>query len=843
MEQTTETVRTTPQTPPESRPHPASPSPLPSSERDLRWRRASRSPRFRRLLILILIVLLVVGFFLWRYFTSYESTDDAQIDGHLNAISARISGHVEKLLVDDNQYVNAGTPLVQIDPRDYQVAVDRAKADYADALAVAQAAQVNVPITSVSTGSQLSTAQADVENARAGISVARQQFDAARAQLLQAEANNVKAQNDLVRYKQLVDKEEVSQQQYDQALAAAKASAAAVEAARASAAAAEQQITQAQSKLAQAEANLRSASTAPQQVAAIRSRAQSALAQVQFKKAALEQAELNLQYTSVVAPVNGVVTNRTVEVGQNVQPGQELMRIINLDDIWVTANFKETQLRQMQVGQPVTIAVDSNGKKYNGHVQSIAGASGSITSLLPPENATGNNVKVVQRIPVKITFDPGETKEHALRPGMSVEPKLAMLIFFHVLQGAGGGGLQPSEQAILADTFPPAKRGIAFAVYGIAVVMAPAIGPTLGGWITDNYTWRWIFFVNIPVGIISLLLTSRLIQDPPHLRRRKLSEMKIDYVGLGFVALGLGTLQIILDKGQRDDWFESHFILALSIISAASLLFVIWWEWRQKDPVIDLHLFRERTFAAANFLMFMLGFALLGSTLLLPLFMQTLLGYTAQQAGMALSPGGFTIMVLMPIVGFMLTRYDARRLMVFGLAVLSFSLFHMTGFDLGVDFRTVVLARMIQSVGMAFLFVPINTAAYSFLPREKNNAASGLMNLARNIGGSVGISLVTTMLARRAQHHQANLAAHLSGSNPTFQAMLQNTARMLESRGFSPVDAMHRAYGLVQSNLLRQANMLAYIDDFWLLGAAILGMIPLVFLMKRARPGGEVAVH
>src|SRR6266699_2609795 len=367
-------------------------------------------------------------------------------------------------------------------------------------------------------------------------------------------------------------------------------------------------------------------------------------------------------------------------------------------------------------------------------------------------------------------------------------PNLAMLIFFRVLQGAGGGGLQPSEQAILADTFPPAKRGMAFAVYGIAVVMAPAIGPTLGGWITDNYTWRWIFFVNIPVGIISLLLTSRLIQDPPHLRRRKFSEMKVDYVGLGFVALGLGTLQVILDKGQRDDWFESNFILILSIISAASLLFVIWWEWRQKDPVSDLHLFRERTFAAANFLMFMLGFALLGSTLLLPLFMQTLLGYTAQQAGMALSPGGFTIMVLMPIVGFMLTRYDARRLMVFGLAVLSFSLFHMTGFDLGVDFRTVVLAR-------------------------------------------------------RAQHHQANLAAHLSGSNPTFQAMLQSSARMLESRGFSPVDAMHRAYGLVQGNLFRQANMLAYIDDFWLLGAAILGMIPLVFLMKRARPGGEVAVH
>src|SRR2546430_1722554 len=422
-------------------------------------------------------------------------------------------------------------------------------------------------------------------------------------------------------------------------------------------------------------------------------------------------------------------------------------------------------------------------------------------------------------------------------------PNLATLIIFRVLQGAGGGGLQPSEQAILADTFPPAKRGMAFAVYGMAVVTAPAIGPTLGGWITDNFTWRWIFFINIPVGILSILLTSRLIQDPPYFKRRKLSETSLDYVGLGFVALGLGALQIVLDKGQREDWFESHFILILSLIAALSLIFVIFWEWKQKDPIIDLHLFRDRTFGVSNLLMFMLGFALLGSTLLLPLFSQTLLGYTAQQAGLALMPGGFTIIILLPLVGFLLSRYTPRWLLLLGLLILSFSLFHMTNFDLQIDFRTVATARMIQAAGMAFLFVPINTAAYAFLPREKNNAASGLMNLARNIGGSVGISLVTTMLARRAQHHQANLAAHLSGSNPTFQAMLQSTARMLESRGFSPVDAMHRAYGLVQGNLFRQANMLAYIDDFWLLGAAILGMIPLVFLMKRARPGGEVAVH
>src|SRR6202050_2744381 len=317
-------------------------------------------------------------------------------------------------------------------------------------------------------------------------------------------------------------------------------------------------------------------------------------------------------------------------------------------------------------------------------------------------------------------------------------PNLTVLIICRVLQGIGGGGLQPSEQAILADTFPQAKRGMAFAVYGIAVVTAPAIGPTLGGWITDNFTWRWIFFINIPVGILSLLLTSRLIQDPPYFKRRKLKETHIDYTGLGFVALGLGTLQVVLDKGQRDDWFDSHFIIWLTVISAASLIFVIFWEWHQKDPIIDLHLFRERSFATANFLMFMLGFALLGSTLLLPLFMQTLLGYTAERAGLALMPGGFTIMIAMPIVGFLLSRYSPRYLMLFGLAMLSFSLFHMTSFDLSVDFRTVMFARVYQALGLAFLFVPINTAAYSGLPRDKNNAASGLMNLARNIGGEGG---------------------------------------------------------------------------------------------------------
>jgi MFS transporter, DHA2 family, multidrug resistance protein len=422
-------------------------------------------------------------------------------------------------------------------------------------------------------------------------------------------------------------------------------------------------------------------------------------------------------------------------------------------------------------------------------------------------------------------------------------PNLSILILCRVLQGAGGGGLQPSEQAILADTFPPAKRGMAFAVYGIAVVTAPAIGPTLGGWITDNFTWRWIFFINIPVGILSILLTSRLIQDPPYLRRRKLSETHIDYIGLSFVALGLGTLQVVLDKGQRDDWFGSSFITWFSVISVASLIFVIFWEWRNKDPIVDLHLFRDRTFGISNLLMFMLGFALLGSTLLLPLFMQTLMGWTAERAGLALMPGGFVIMALLPLVGFLLSRHSPRWLLFFGLVVLSFSLFHMTHFDLQIDFDTVTTARIYQAAGMAFLFVPINTAAYAFLPREKNNAASGLMNLARNIGGSVGISVVTTLLDRRTQVHQNYLSSNLTASNPTLQARLNALGQLVQSHGGPPLGTSSVPWAMIQQSVIGQATMLSYIDCFRYLGWAILLMVPTVFLIKKHKPAGGMAVH
>ena len=421
MEQTTTKTLPEPRT---EAPEAEKPRPADSETVFRRRTSALRTPRVKWALVIAAIILVMGGILLWRYFSSYESTDDAQVDGHINSISPRVSGTVVKLNVQDNQYVEGGAVLVEIDPTDYQVALARAQANYQDAVATANGARVNVPITSVSTTSQAATAGASVENARAGVQAAKQQYQAAKAQLQQAEANNARAQSDLVRYKQLVDKQEISQQQYDQAVAVARVSAAGVEGARAAADAAQQQISQAESKLLQAAADVRTASTAPQQVSAVRSKAQSAEALVAQRKADLEQAQLNLQYTKIVAPVSGVVSNRTVEVGQNVQIGQEMMKLIPLNDIWVTANFKETQLKGVKVGQSATIAVDATGKKYKGHVDSVAGASGARFSLLPPENATGNFVKVVQRIPVKIIFDSGEDKEHILRPGMSAEPKV-----------------------------------------------------------------------------------------------------------------------------------------------------------------------------------------------------------------------------------------------------------------------------------------------------------------------------------------------------------------------------------------------------------------------------------
>jgi membrane fusion protein (multidrug efflux system) len=377
----------------------------------------------RRNIIIAVVVLIAVmgGLFLWRYLGSYESTDDAQVDAHLYPVSSRISGYVIKVNVDDNQYVQKGAVLVEIDPKDYEVAVEEAKANLASAEATAQSLNINVPITTTNTSSQLKFASSGVENASAAIVAAEKQVAAAHAQLQAAEAIDVKAQEDVRRYKSLVDKQELAQQIYDQAVATAKSSTASVAAAQENEAAAQQAVQQARSQLGQSEASRLSAETGPQQVSSTRARAHAAISDVQQKRAALEQAQLNLQYTQVVAPISGEV-NKTVVVGMNVQPGQQLLTIVPLDDVWITANFKETQLRQMKAGQRSDIHVDSSGRTFKGHVDSIAGATGPLFSLLPPENATGNYVKIVQRIPVKIVLDPGENQDHQLRPGMNVVP-------------------------------------------------------------------------------------------------------------------------------------------------------------------------------------------------------------------------------------------------------------------------------------------------------------------------------------------------------------------------------------------------------------------------------------
>ena len=384
---------------------------------------AYRKPASRKYIVILIVVLLAVvgGVFLWRYFSSYESTDDAQVDIHLYPVSARISGYVVRVNVEDNQWVQKGTVLVEVDPKDYEVAVAQAQANLSNAEATAQSLNVTVPITTVNTTSQLRFTASDIENAQAGIIAAQKQLTAAHAQLDQAEANDVRAQDDLRRYKLLVDKREVAEQVYDQALATAKSSAASVAAARANESAAEQFVQQAHSRLGQAQANHQSAETGPQQVSSTRSRVRAAIADVEEKRALLEQAQLNLQYTKIVAPVSGEV-NKTVVVGLNIQPGQQLLTVVPLDEVWITANFKETQLRRMRVGQRAEIHIDSSGKTLKGHVDSIAGATGPLFSLLPPENATGNYVKIVQRIPVKIVLDQSENRDRQLRPGMNVVP-------------------------------------------------------------------------------------------------------------------------------------------------------------------------------------------------------------------------------------------------------------------------------------------------------------------------------------------------------------------------------------------------------------------------------------
>jgi DHA2 family multidrug resistance protein len=421
-------------------------------------------------------------------------------------------------------------------------------------------------------------------------------------------------------------------------------------------------------------------------------------------------------------------------------------------------------------------------------------------------------------------------------------PTLGTLVFVRIIQGLGGGGLQPSQQAILVDTFPPYKLGMAFAMTGIAVVTAPVLGPTLGGWITDNFSWRWVFYINLPVGLLSLFLTWRLVEDPPHARKidRK-SGFTMDYTGLGLVALGIGCLQIVLDKGQTEDWFDSHFIQVFTVLAVVGWVGAIVWELRHRHPVVDLRLFKDWNFAKSTALMFTLGFVLYGSTVLIPLLLQTQMGYTAMKAGLAVSPGSMVVIFLMPVAGRLVSKVQPRWIAAFGMAVLGTAMLHMTSFNLQMDFRTVMLARCFQSAALAFLFIPINTTAYASVPPGKNNSASALLTLARNLGGSVGIAMVTTILAQRFQYHHSVLVGHVTAYDPARAFWLQRTTSALRAAGSSAAGAAAQAQGLLYKEVVRQATILSYIDNFWLLGVGALCLIPVALTLRKiplGRPAG-----
>jgi MFS transporter, DHA2 family, multidrug resistance protein len=425
-------------------------------------------------------------------------------------------------------------------------------------------------------------------------------------------------------------------------------------------------------------------------------------------------------------------------------------------------------------------------------------------------------------------------------------PSLGAIIVFRILQGLGGGGLQPMAQAILADTFPPEKRGLAFALYGVTVIVAPTVGPTLGGWITDNYTWRWIFFINLPVGILALFLVYRMIDDPPWANKVTGALAKIDYIGVSLLVLGVGALQVMLDKGQEDDWLGSHFILTLAVLAAVGLISLVIWEWFfSKNPVIDVHLFENLNFLGANGMMFMLGLMLFASLVMMPLFLQSLLGYTAESAGLVLSGGGLILLFLMPLVGVLSSKIPSRYLVAFGWLVLSGAMFYSTQrLDLNISFGSASILRVIQVFGVGFLFVPINLSAYVGIPPEKSSSVAGLTNFMRNIGSSVGTSLVTTLLARRAQVHQAYLVANIRAGSPLLQRSAGALAGRLATAGVDAADASRRAYALLYQSVIGQATLLAYVDTFRVLSIGAFLLFLLSFALRKNTPGaGRVAVE
>ena len=415
---------------------------------------------------------------------------------------------------------------------------------------------------------------------------------------------------------------------------------------------------------------------------------------------------------------------------------------------------------------------------------------------------------------------------------VGMAPSFPLLIICRVFQGLGGGGLQPGAQAILRDTFPPEKIGAAMAVYGIVVVVGPVLGPLLGGWITDNYTWRWCFLINVPIGIVLLFSLFILLPEPAHQRRVKISETGMDYIGLGLVTLGLACLQIMMDRGQDADWFASPAIRTLALFAVLGLVCGFIWEWYEPHPIINFRLLKDSNFGLATLGMFIFGGVLYSTTTLLPLMVQTLMGYDAKQAGMVLAPGGMVVFCLMPLVGFLVPRIATRWLITFGILVNVLALMMMGSLSLSADFGALAWCRAVQGLGLAFLFVPFNTAAFGFVPRDRISDASGILNLARNIGGSVGISAAIAFVANNSQRHQNFLVANVTASSPIYLRALHGLAGILHHAGLSTLHALHVAQAVLYARLRTHAYMLGYMDAYHDLAILFLLVIPVAMLLR-----------
>jgi DHA2 family multidrug resistance protein len=411
---------------------------------------------------------------------------------------------------------------------------------------------------------------------------------------------------------------------------------------------------------------------------------------------------------------------------------------------------------------------------------------------------------------------------------------LNSLIFFRVLQGAGGGALQPLSQAILLETFPPQQHGMAMAIFGVGIMFGPIIGPLMGGWITDNWSWHWIFYVNVPIGFISILMVYLFIVNPPYMERVR---MKIDYWGLFFLAVGLGCLQVILDKGQRDDWFSSNFIVYMSVISVSSLIIFVTRELSTENPVVNLRIFRNLSFTSGNLIMFFAFFNLFGSIVLLPIYLETLMGYTAFLAGLALGPGGIATMIAMPIAGNLVTKINPKAILAFGIAVAAYSVHMMSKFNLQADFNAIFWPRVVLGAGMGFLFIPLTTLTISGIRKEEMGNATGIFNLLRNLGGSFGVAFVTTLLARRTQFHQFRLVEHLTPFGRNFQTVVSKIQQSLQYQGFASPVPGQGVVGVIYNNLLQQAAMLSFNDTFFTLSLMMILILPLVLFMKKAEEG------